>query len=138
MGCAKVLGIGAGVMFGGIMAIQSMGEMAGRSATSVASKGVVQSVSPFNAETANASTSRENGSDREASPRKVDPPATDKETADLLAINVILNGYGCYKVKDWSGDGVGGENILTCVERKGQSRVVRYKVEPLEGSTVML
>ena len=138
MGCAKVLGVGAGVMFGGIMALQMIGEMAGGSATNAPAQAAAKPAATLKAERLDVSARRAAGSDQGAAPRKVASPATDKETADMLAINIILNGYGCHKVTNWRGDGFGGKNIVTCVERKGRSKVVRYEVEPLEGSAVLL
>lgn len=125
-------------MFGGIMAIQSLGEMAGRSATNAPPADIVRPAVPPKVRSLNTSTSRAEDGDQKASARAINPPATDKETADMLAINIILNGYGCHKVKGWHGDGFGGKNIVTCVERKGRSRIARYEVDALEGSAVML
>ena len=127
MGCVKVLVIGTGVMFGGMMVLQAMGEMGRQSATNAPRQTVAPPADPPAVKRSDVST-----------PSAANAPGTDKETADMLAINIILNGYGCYRVRNWRGDGFGGKNIVTCVERKGRSKVVQYEVEPLEGSAVML
>lgn len=62
----------------------------------------------------------------------------DTSIRKTLAVSIILNGHGCHKVEEWSGEGAGGENVVTCVERKGGSKLVRYKVDPLKGIAVPL
>lgn len=62
----------------------------------------------------------------------------DRSTKKMLALSIILNGHGCQKVVEWDGDGAAGENMVTCVERKGRSKLVRYRVDPLKGMVVPL
>lgn len=72
-----------------------------------------------------------NGNDRRAE-------ELDKSIRKTLAVSIILSGHGCQKVVDWDGAGAGGENVVTCVERKGRSKTVRYRVVPLKGLVVPL
>jgi hypothetical protein len=55
-----------------------------------------------------------------------------------LALTIIFKGYGCHRVQAWEGNGFGGGNSVTCVERKGHSKLVRYLVDPLNGTVVTL
>lgn len=138
MGCAKVLGIGAGVMFGGIMALQTIGESAVRDAPTPPPMSAAKAVldQPTD-QPAPELTHVEKRLDDYAIVRQADAMSA-KGQGTGVAMLLNLNGELCAEVISAKPQGTSDRFVVTCKEYRGRKGVVQYVFDASDGEVSAL